>query len=418
MSIIKGAQNLENAKKWYDWALTPEAQALGAGRSRYQVPSNKNAPVPPQAPKLAEIKLINYDFAKYGSSAERKRLLSKWDDGGQDAAEVSAGVVGAGGDARLAAGVAVWRAAAGAGGRLRCPGTAAVASGRVAGCRGYRGRRERAPALAPGLRRVGRGCRSAGAGAAVAAGSLARFAWRSSVDSRCTAAALGCRGWLGAARPGSRRSSARRGRAAGIGLGAAARARLPHAALPRARARGSCSGDAFVVGVDRRRRRRLVALFVFYPVGTCCSSAVLRRRRARFAPGRVPREAAATARSGASTASPAARRCGVAWNTLFLAIAGRRAGTTLLGLAFALLAQRGRRSALKRAAAALLSVLPIITPPFVIGARADPAVRPRRRWSPCCSTTGSASRARAGSTACRASRSPSCWPSRRSPSWC
>ncbi len=30
MSIIKGAKNMENAKKWYDWALTPEAQAIGA----------------------------------------------------------------------------------------------------------------------------------------------------------------------------------------------------------------------------------------------------------------------------------------------------------------------------------------------------------------------------------------------------
>ena len=28
MSIIKGAPNLDNAKKWYDWALTPEAQKL------------------------------------------------------------------------------------------------------------------------------------------------------------------------------------------------------------------------------------------------------------------------------------------------------------------------------------------------------------------------------------------------------
>jgi iron(III) transport system substrate-binding protein len=78
-SIIKGGPNLENAKKWYDWALTPEAQAIGAQAKAYQVPSNKNAPVPPQAPKLAEIKLIDYDFAKYGSSAERRRLLQKWD---------------------------------------------------------------------------------------------------------------------------------------------------------------------------------------------------------------------------------------------------------------------------------------------------------------------------------------------------
>ena len=80
MSIIKGAKNLENAKKWYDWALTPEAQAIGAqAKVSYQVPSNKSAPMPPQAPKLTEIKLINYDFAKYGSSAERTRLLTKWD---------------------------------------------------------------------------------------------------------------------------------------------------------------------------------------------------------------------------------------------------------------------------------------------------------------------------------------------------
>ena len=79
MSIIKGAKNMENAKKWYDWALSPEAQAIAGPAKAYQVPSNKSAPVPPQAPKLSEIKLINYDFAKYGSTAERTRLLSKWD---------------------------------------------------------------------------------------------------------------------------------------------------------------------------------------------------------------------------------------------------------------------------------------------------------------------------------------------------
>ena len=88
MSIIKGGPNLENAKKWYDWALTPEAQAIGAQAKSYQVPSNKNAPVPPQAPKFTQIKLINYDFAKYGSSAERKRLLQKLGHGGEGAAEV------------------------------------------------------------------------------------------------------------------------------------------------------------------------------------------------------------------------------------------------------------------------------------------------------------------------------------------
>ena len=81
MSIIKGAKNLANARKWYDWALSPEGQAVGsAAKISYQVPSNKKAPVPAQAPKLGDIKLIDYDFVKYGSSAERTRLLKKWDD--------------------------------------------------------------------------------------------------------------------------------------------------------------------------------------------------------------------------------------------------------------------------------------------------------------------------------------------------
>jgi iron(III) transport system substrate-binding protein len=79
MSILKGAKNLEQAKAWYDWALTPEAQAIGAATKSFQVPSNRNSKVPPQAPRLDQVKLINYDFGKYGSSAERKRLLSKWD---------------------------------------------------------------------------------------------------------------------------------------------------------------------------------------------------------------------------------------------------------------------------------------------------------------------------------------------------
>src|SRR5260370_4968948 len=79
MSIIKGARNLDNAQKWYDWALTTEAQSPGGKAKSYQVPSNRNTKPPPQAPDFSQIKFIDYDFAKYGSSAERKRLLAKWD---------------------------------------------------------------------------------------------------------------------------------------------------------------------------------------------------------------------------------------------------------------------------------------------------------------------------------------------------
>ncbi|MCC9620512.1 ABC transporter substrate-binding protein [Thalassospira sp. MA62] len=79
MSIVKGAPHMESAKAWYDWALTADAQSLAIKAKAYQVPSNKNAAVPDEAPKLADIKLIDYDFKKYGSSDERSRLLAKWD---------------------------------------------------------------------------------------------------------------------------------------------------------------------------------------------------------------------------------------------------------------------------------------------------------------------------------------------------
>jgi iron(III) transport system substrate-binding protein len=79
MSIIKGARNVEGAKAFYEWALTPEAQKLAAPAKQFQLPSNKAAPQPPEAPRFSDVKLINYDTKKYGSSAERKRLLDKWE---------------------------------------------------------------------------------------------------------------------------------------------------------------------------------------------------------------------------------------------------------------------------------------------------------------------------------------------------
>ena len=80
MSIIKGGRNPKSAKQWVDWALSPAAQNLMVQAKAYQVPSNASVTPPPEAPKVDQIKLIDYDFGKYGSSAERKRLLSKWDN--------------------------------------------------------------------------------------------------------------------------------------------------------------------------------------------------------------------------------------------------------------------------------------------------------------------------------------------------
>jgi iron(III) transport system permease protein len=57
-------------------------------------------------------------------------------------------------------------------------------------------------------------------------------------------------------------------------------------------------------------------------------------------------------------------RCGVAWNTLFLALL-TAAGTTALGTLIALMAERGNRRDAR--ALQVLALLPIITPPFVVG---------------------------------------------------
>lgn len=79
MSLVKGARNLEQAKRFYDWALSPAGQSIVAATKNFQTMSNKATPVPAGAIRVQDIKLIGYDFAKYGSSAERKRLLEKWD---------------------------------------------------------------------------------------------------------------------------------------------------------------------------------------------------------------------------------------------------------------------------------------------------------------------------------------------------
>jgi iron(III) transport system substrate-binding protein len=80
MSIIRGARNLPQARRFYDWALTAPAQQLGFEASgQLQTPSNRAAPLPPNAPDLSKIRLIDYDFAKFGQAAERRRLIARWD---------------------------------------------------------------------------------------------------------------------------------------------------------------------------------------------------------------------------------------------------------------------------------------------------------------------------------------------------
>ncbi len=125
-------------------------------------------------------------------------------------------------------------------------------------------------------------------------------------------------------------------------------------------ARGAVNGDVFVVGAIGGVIA-IVAAFVFFPIAKTLAAAFI------------------TEDGGYSAAVFASKffddrlwglgclrgaRCGAAWNSLFLAILVG-AITTLLGLVFALVVTRsGFR--FKRGLRAL-TVLPIITPPFVIG---------------------------------------------------
>ncbi|MGC7560455.1 ABC transporter substrate-binding protein [Pasteurella sp. PK-2025] len=79
ISIIKGARNLDNAKLFMDWALSKEGQELDwIRRAPYQIPTNKYATVLPDAVKPDQLKLIDFDFEKFGSSTQAKQIISRW----------------------------------------------------------------------------------------------------------------------------------------------------------------------------------------------------------------------------------------------------------------------------------------------------------------------------------------------------
>lgn len=80
MSLIKGARNPADARRFYDWALSAPAQELGiaAGLS-FSIPSNRAARPPAGVPDLATLKIVDYDFEKFGRPETRARLLKRFD---------------------------------------------------------------------------------------------------------------------------------------------------------------------------------------------------------------------------------------------------------------------------------------------------------------------------------------------------
>lgn len=79
MSLVKGGPHAETAKKFYEWALTPGAQQFGQAALQFHVPSHRDTPMDPRMPTLPRTRLVNYDYVKYGSVAERRRLIARWE---------------------------------------------------------------------------------------------------------------------------------------------------------------------------------------------------------------------------------------------------------------------------------------------------------------------------------------------------
>jgi iron(III) transport system permease protein len=124
---------------------------------------------------------------------------------------------------------------------------------------------------------------------------------------------------------------------------------------------GFFRGDVFVAGAVVGCAS-LLALFVVYPVLRSLSAGLF-DDMGLWAPDTLWQRLA-TERIWGLGCVGAGGRCGVAWNTLYLSLL-TAAGTTLMGTLMALWAERGG-TRLSRPLN-VLAMLPIITPPFVVG---------------------------------------------------
>lgn len=106
----------------------------------------------------------------------------------------------------------------------------------------------------------------------------------------------------------------------------------------------------------------LMALFIAYPVSKALAGAFFNEEGQWSITAFIAR--VFTERIWGLGCIAGGVRCGVAWNTLVLALL-TAAGTTFLGTLMALMAERGSKRG--QGALRVLALLPIITPPFVVG---------------------------------------------------
>ena len=79
MSIIRGARNLAQARRFYDWYLTPAAMDIGPKANQFHSPAHRGAAPDARIADLSAVRLIDYDFAAFGQADTRRRILQRWD---------------------------------------------------------------------------------------------------------------------------------------------------------------------------------------------------------------------------------------------------------------------------------------------------------------------------------------------------
>ena len=126
-------------------------------------------------------------------------------------------------------------------------------------------------------------------------------------------------------------------------------------------ARGAIKGDVFVCG-SIGLTITMVIIFVFFPVGRILINAI-QDEEGNYGFNLFLEKITSKNIWGLSCLT-SELNCGVAWNSLWMAVLVGT-GTTVLGLAFALLVTRTGIQA--KGFIRTVSLLPIITPPFVIG---------------------------------------------------
>ena len=78
MAIIGNGPNPADARVFYDWALTRGAQEIANRTRNLILPANRSAEIRAEAARYAGAVTVDVDPARFGTPAEKKRLLARW----------------------------------------------------------------------------------------------------------------------------------------------------------------------------------------------------------------------------------------------------------------------------------------------------------------------------------------------------